>query len=633
MLDRKPGIGINPAMSEKPSPSWSGFRSSAESGDVRAVANPVTNSLRINVPADDEQRMAVAAVFISREEFLHGQWDVAILNTVAHLALAADEGLIYCLDSDGTTASTEWYLDQLDACHVSLAGILEPMEPFVEAVDKFQLLSVIDEGFKSDIEETFATASLEDDEATSFQGSFEELYSEEIDRATGRKLPESGAYVNPYYVHALSDIATSYGSAQQSPTDAEGDDPVSAQGRTIAEVVARATLDVPHPIEPLGSTGPDAFEPLMTPDGLPDPISLAELLDERYPITPDEFSTYLGGYPKPGSASEVESGTADDTDWEIDMEYTFVDAQEDWVARSFINVRKQLNRLASDEDIELLTLEADDVDLATIEAEDLRQELVARVHGQTSGTMRDYPTALLDIPQRAEIPQQDENIMSAEGEPLPKVLLESFEQHGSFGAVVYHLTEDDTGFELNWHATQDSFDPDGYPHVPDGITEYGVLWRHFHFYERLREHLQANLKRYRDALELALEDAFDNRDALEKAVIRIEEQQEFEDPSPGASNKAVKSGATFQSKSYADRARDSSEGAKIRSFLSSQSVAVLSDLAAQEGVLPEVDPVDSDCPLCQLYAGTCGTGEECDFTAELETFNENQVEFVRYLSS
>lgn len=627
-------------MTDELSAFWSGFRSSSASGKTRAIANPVNNSLRINTPADKKQEMAVQAVFISREEFLHGQWDVAILNSVAHLALAADEALIACVESEEPAGSMGWYLDRLNECRTALGEILTPMGPFVEAVDKFQLLSVIDEGFKSDIEETFEVESLQDDQEISFRATFDEILQKEIDRAKGHELPKSGDYVNPYYVHALSDIATTYGASQADAADPDAETPASTQGRTIAEVVARATLDVPQPIEPLGTNSDELFGPLRTPDGLPDPLPLSELTSEseRYSITKEQFDRYLGGYPKPGSASEVSaSADDDDADLEIDMEYRFDDARADWVARSFINVRKELDTLASDEETELLTIEAEDIDLATVDADVLRRELVARVHGQQSGSMREYPTALLDIPQQAEIPQQDEDLMSAPGEPLAKVLLESFEQHGSFGSVVYNLGADEIGFELNWHATRRPFDPTGYHHVPDGINEYGALWRYFYFYEGLHGHLHRSRMEYREPLEVALKDAFDDveslKESLKDARIRLQERRKLSQPSAASLNQSTNYGAAFQSLSHAERLDSTRTSQSVEGRLKPQPLEVLYTLAAEEGVLPVLTPDESDCPLCEIHTGTCGPQDECEFAAELQRFNANQADFIRHLLS
>ncbi len=595
-----------------------GFNSGDHSEETtRATADWVTNALRMRVPADDTERMTVAAAFISREEFLHGQWVVAIIHSLAHLSLAANDALQSLVTADQDLPADEAaYLEVIEACEETQTELLDPMKPFVEAVDKFQLLSVIDEEFVSAVRDTYEAA--EGEEATEeFDEYFYKTHEQEIEIATGQDLPDGDeVYVNPLYFHALSDIVVTDWTGDSDELDA-GTGGNSAQGRAIAEAVARATLDVPNPIGPLGTEEFDWFDPLCTPDVELDPLSPADLVsDERYSMTPSEFERYLGDYPKasnPGGDDDGEFNGALVDD--IDFEYTYEDAKDDWVARAFVNTRRTLDELRDD----------DSVDLGEIDPADLRELLVERVHGvdvETSATMLDQPTALLDIPRQIETNVPDEDVMSAEGKPLPKVLMEAFEHHGSFGAVVYNLSEDDTKYQLNWHIRDQTVDPDQYQHVPEGTETYGELWHHHYLWQGLYEHLW-DRDAYREHLiEMSVAE-LDTVEETELLVSQIEGRLSdtggrFEDVSSStraaADSKAVVD-EPAETEGFEAGTKDHYEQ---RTLLESKSARFLQEVVDEQGLDTERNWLD--CPLCRIRSTPCGADGDCGNKDLLRTY-------------
>lgn len=598
-------------MDRRFTPFAQGFDSSDGTAErVRARVDPVTNSLRMRVPADERERMAVAAAFISREEFLHGEWVVAAVHTLGHLSLAADDALECLLEEGHDTGSsrTRDYANVIDACQRTQAALLEPMKPFVEAVDKFQLLSVIDEEFVNAVRTTYEAAA--DVEATeAFDESFYDEYEQEVQVATGQRVPEGeDVYVNPLYFHALGEIVTTDWGDRAGETGTNG----RAQGRAIAEAVARATLDVPSPVEPLGSTAFDWFEPLATPGVDVDSVSVDELTsDERYSMSRGEFERYLRDCYRGSGDDNQENGATSALvpTGELAFEYTYEQARESWVARVFVNVRKALDSFR----------DRGDIDLGTVNPDELRRLLVERVHGvdtETTATMREHPTALLDVPRQVETDVPDDDVMSAEGKPLPKVLLEAFEQHGSFGAVVYNLTADDVKYQLNWHARDQPVDDEAYQHVPAGIEDYSDLWHHYYCWEGIRQQLDHARNEYREDLIDRLTGAFETPAECERHLGQVVgrraelEGRPATDASVAADNRRI--GAEEPLADAFEAFEERTTEAEIQALLTEWSTGVLRELADELGVSAEPSVEEVECPLCNVRAGGCGKGgEDC----------------------
>lgn len=599
--------------------------------ESRATADWRTNSLQIQVPADKTDKMTIAAAFISREEFLHGKWVVAIMHTLGHLSLAADDVLEQCLGSEqGLNEDTAIeYLEILDACQQTQHTLFTPMEPFIEAVDKFQLLSVIEKEFVNAVRETYEAA--EGQKATDdFDEQFFQIHQQEVEVATGQQSTSGDdIYVNPLYFHALSDIVTTDWEAQSNDVTTTTPSNTS-QGRAIAEAVARATLDVPYPIDPLGKLAYSWFEPITAPGVELDSISPADLTsDDRYPMTEDEFDEYLGDYPKTGDENgedEVVDTLVDD----FDFEYTYKDAQQSWVARAFVNVRKALDDLQENEDI----------NLGEIDPEELRHLLVERVHGvdtRAQTTMLDYATALLDIPRQVGTNVPEEDVMSAEGKPLPKVLMESFEHHGSFGAVVYNLTKDDTKYQLNWHTKNLPVDADQYTHVPENVDTYADLWHHYYFWQDIHQYEKETYSAYRDHLIKILKGEFDSLEALEDGLERIGDRlagaitlDDFSRSTTTVTADNQYSGGTsddgddiFIGDEMFDRHDEVTNNSKIELRLQQTSTAVLAELADDRDLDPDIESAteDFECPLCKITSDGCGEDGQCAHATLTEQVN------------
>lgn len=619
-------------MADQLKPFKRGFNSGDDSEEtVRATADWVTNALRMRVPADDTERMTVAAAFISREEFLHGQWVVAVIHSLAHLSLAANDALESLVTADQDFPDDEAaYVEIIETCEQTQSDLLDPMKPFVEAVDKFQLLSVIDEEFVTAVRDTYEAA--EDEEATEeFDEYFYQMHEAEIEIATGQRLPDGDeVYVNPLYFHALSEIVVTdwTGDGDELGSGTGGN---SAQGRAIAEAVARATLDVPNPIEPLGTNEFDWFDPLRTPDVELDPLSPADLVsDDRYPMTRSEFERYLGDYPKvndPGGDGDGEFDGALVED--IEFEYTYEDAKDDWVARAFVNTRRALDDLRDD----------DSVNLGEIDPKDLRELLVKHVHGvdiETSATMLDQPTALLDIPRQIETNVPDEDVMSAEGKPLPKVLMEAFEYHGSFGSVVYNLSEDDIKYQLNWHVRDQTVDPDRYQHVPEGTETYGQLWHHHYLWQGLYEYLW-DREEYREQLiEMSVAE-FDSIEEAERLVSQVEGRlsdrgRRFNDFSSStraaADSKQVDEKPAGTGGGFDVGTRDHYE---LRTLMESKPAMFLQEVADEQGL--DADPNWLDCPFCRIRSTPCGADGDCANEDLLRTYESRFPDLIELLET
>jgi hypothetical protein len=553
---------------------------------------------------------------------------VAIIHSLAHLSLASDDALQRIVTGEDDADTTTAYLDVIDACQRAKTDVLGPMKPFVEAVDKFQLLSVIDEEFVNAVRDTYEAA--EGEEATDeFDDYFHSVHEDEIEIATGQEVPDDDElYVNPLYFHALSDIVVTDWSKDDAEADNEGTQMNTTQGRAIAEAVARATLDVPFPIKPIGTDQFEWFDSLTTPAVEVAPISPAELRSEEgYPMTESEFNHYLGDYPK--STTEADSpgenvdGSVID---EIDFEYSYSEAEDDWVARAFVNARKALDDLH----------EGDEIDLAEIDSADLRQLLVERVHGvdiKSTATMLEQPPALLDIPRKIETNTPDEDVMSAEGKPLPKVLMESFEQHGSFGSVVYNLSETEVKYQLNWHAKHKPVDSERYPHVPDGIDDYSDLWHHYYFWKGLDQYRIETIKNYRAALIDDLFEEFETKAEVERLLSQVKGRLSEAGSTDGATGHTQVAADNQPQDAQAESDIDDLfEAHDIRALLEAESTSVLANVATERSCETAVPLPDIDCPLCAIRAEGCGPEGSCakksvleDFESELPSMVERAV--------
>lgn len=593
---------------------------------VMARADYTTNTLRVYEAADDPIGMTLIHALVSREEFMHGEWSVGLVNSLSRLKLAGIDALYDALDDPSESQ------DRLRVLHdawLAAQSVEAAVEPFQEAVDKLQILSVVydDAEFPTKIQETFDAVYGDEYDADKIH---KRLLSEietqtAIARGAAYAENDGSLYVNPLYYHAL---------IHATGTDGEDSDASGAsrelnrlsERRSVAETVAQVTLDVPYPIAPLG---PDAPVDSLCVDGLDvDPIDPADLEDE-YLVADADIDEYLLAHASDIEDEAVQSALATDVDGYADT----------WLDHVFVRTLKALDAL--DEEIDDRVHELD--------ADDLRQRLSERVHDvdiDTTETMLDRPTPLLEVPADATTDVPDQDLIGVEKEPLPKVLIEAFEQHGSFGAVVFQPTSEETKRQLNYHAV----DVDGVaddPDVPEGVDSYQALWEHYFVGKELLNTLFIRRHEYEERVREAFRDGFPDKHALRaalefvdydsvelsgtaadataalgpdsglanvsKAAIYDDIDAGFEDVDLGSDHDATDEKAT------ADDADDGDdvdpEVTRMNRALDEKSLDELRTAADQ---LDEVDPVPLDvdtfenveCPLCAIIADPCG-GDAC----------------------
>lgn len=601
-----------------------------EADENRATAKWATNTMYLWIPADDELRMAIAVAHVQPEESLHNEWDASVINTVSHLSLAADDALERALMASDSAADIDTsYFDIINSCSRSVAELLEPMQPFVEAVDKFQILTVLTGD--SAIEEAFKQSYAEDkgeQAAEEFRKEFITKLENEMELVEGKKARDDGggSYVNPLYFHALSEIATTDWETDDEQVVQDDDDTVyNPVGRSIAEVVARVTLDIPNPIAPLGGRNYPEFDPLAADGVEPAQKSVSDLLDDpRYTLTEAEYNEYLGKHEEKITADSLDLG--------------YEDARSSWVARVFIKTLQALEEMHEDEE----------TDVASLNTETLQNELVRRVHDvdpATPKTMQDHPTVMFDVPRRADTSSQDIDIMSEEGKPLPKMLAASFEQDRPFAAVVYNLSEDERNYELNWHIKEDSFDLGQYQHIPEHGSDFSTVWHHYYVWQELLDFANSG---YRDLVidELAAE--FESVGQLDDRIGSIKEDLDragTEATAPSTETGQVQSSdsttndaPTEPNANFASKSSPSPADVGLRkSSTNKESVlreqllevhdmypSVFQTLAADVDLDPEgIDASDVECPVCDARSNPCGGDGECHWAEERERYAQH----------
>lgn len=449
------------------------FSSKAHGSHLReklhARADYTTNTLRINVPADDPVEMTIIHAFVSREEFMHGEWNVSLIHSAARLRVAAIDALYEILANDGNTEKLSWVQNQA----YDVAGSIDAhIQPFKEAVDKLQILSVVagDKPFLGSVEETFTEVFGDDGfervkdnypDATSFQERLLDEINKQEAFAEGRGKADhdgpSNLYVNPLYYFALDEIISkSQDDKQQSASEQILDQ------RAIAETIARVTLDIPYPVDPLNG---EADHPSLQIDDIELPtITMEELNSQtgeaaRYRITEDEYETYLLEHLEKVEDRDIKSQIREQTNT----------SKPSWLDAIFVSTLKAYDRIGGQS-----RFDGTDV-------EKLRQELSKEVHGvdiTSTTTMLNKPTHLLEIPAKASADADEMDLINEPHEPLPKVLLEAFEQHGSFGAVIFSPTDGEDRYQLNFHALVKG-DVEGRSDIPEHIDSYQGLWERY----------------------------------------------------------------------------------------------------------------------------------------------------------
>ncbi|MFC6954823.1 hypothetical protein [Halorubellus litoreus] len=587
---------------------------------VMARADYTTNTLRVHEAADDPIGMTLIHALVSREEFMHGEWSVGLVNSLSRLKLASIDALYDALDDPTVRADR---LRTLYDAWLTAQTVEAAVEPFQEAVDKLQILSVVydDAEFPAKIQSTFDAVYGDEHDADEIH---DRLLSEietqtAIARGAVHAESDGALYVNPLYYHALSH-ATGTDSDDAAASDAQRELNRLSQRRSVAETVAQVTLDVPYPIAPLG---PDADFDALCVEGLDvDPIDPGAL-EDRYRVADEDIDEYLLAHADAIEDDDVQAALGTDVDAYADT----------WLDHVFVSTLQALEALDDEIDERVHELDADD----------LRQRLSERVHGvdiDAAETMLDRPTPLLEVPAAATTDVPDQDLIGVEKEPLPKVLIEAFEQHGSFGAVVFQPTSDETKRQLNYHAV-DTDDLVDHPGVPDGVDSYQALWEHYFVGKELLNTLFIRRHEYEDRVREAFRDGFPDKYALEAALDSVdydavETPDAAEDPTAALGpdsglaaknldglDDSFREGLAEQDIGGSDDGETNGEGtaddpdaaARMNAVLDAYSLDELRTAAAQ---LDEVEPIpidadafdDVECPLCAIIADPCG-GDAC----------------------
>jgi hypothetical protein len=451
---------------------WSGFRS--QSGEqTDAVADPVTNTLDIFVPSEDIGEMTLVHAFVSREEFMHGEWDIGLLVQLAQLRLAAIQSLLRAIEEP---ERRDEHIARFKRVNGTAVDIQNQLRPFQEAVDKLQILSVTrgDDEFQNSIVEAFRQAH--EDSEYDIEDELNKRITDQYEIATGKSHanPEDEPlYVNPLYYYALDEVASRYG---EEGSESGG----VSTGRSIAESVARATLDVVHPIAPLTSSDQAGFKPLGMDNLTVEQTTLADL-ESKFEISDEAYERYLLAHESEITDPVVRRklGLGENPD-PSELERTLVE-------NLFVNCLQALELIEQKHDV------------TELDADELRRLLVEELHDVDIGdpkteTVLDNVNPLLSLPRDAAESKPDQDFVDVESDPLPKVLIEAFEQHGAFGAVRFRRSVGDLRRQLNWNVIEEPV-PD-HPTVPDGIDTYQGMWEHYYLGKALADDLLVQQRPY-----------------------------------------------------------------------------------------------------------------------------------------
>lgn len=589
---------------------------------VMARADYTTNTLRVNEAADDPIGMTLIHALVSREEFMHGEWSVGLVNSLSRLKLASIDALYDALDDPSVSGDR---LRTLYDAWLAAQTVEAAVEPFQEAVDKLQILSVVydDAEFPAKIQDTFDAVYGDEHDADEVH---DRLLAEietqtAIARGAVHAENDGALYVNPLYYHALSH-ATGTEGEDAAASDAQRELDRLSERRSVAETVAQVTLDVPHPIAPLG---PDADFDSLRVEGLDvDPIDPADL-EARYRVADDAIDEYLLAHADAIEDDDVRTALG-----------AGADAYEDtWLDHVFVSTLQALDALEEEIDGRVHELDADD----------LRGRLTERVHDvdvEAAETMLDRPTPLLEVPAAATTDVPDQDLIGVEKEPLPKVLIEAFEQHGSFGAVVFQPTSDETKRQLNYHAV-DADDLADRSDVPDGVDSYQALWEHYFVGKELLNTLFVRRHEYERRVREVFLDGFPDVYALEPALESVDydgvgtpetagdDATSALGPDSGLAARNLDDLGDTVSDAFADADLGSNDDADRKAAAPDDDVPSCSDLMAAHldeysldelraaaDQLDEVEAValdadtfdDVECPLCAVIADPCG-GDAC----------------------
>jgi len=455
-----------------------GFHSNSTAGRddpvTLACVDYMTNTHQLRVPTDDPERLALAYTVASREEFLHGRTVPGIVVSASRLKHAAGYALI-----EATRECPEPDPDLLGlarSAHETEQWIIDSIRPFKEAVDKFLLLTTISEvGSEQGAYPTLVREALVDEYGSDVGEAAEALISDhldtELERINGELVDRE--YVDHRYIDMLRERIPRIvaHSTNRSTSDLKITD-----YRSIIELVGTVALDVPYPIQPLGGDRSATLPLLELNDVDLEPKPSAEV--------PSLFDTHHG------SNQDHRSET--------------------WVETSLEATLNALENLVDEEELNLLEVNAANV----------RKLLVDRIYNvdpTEMPTMLDEAPPLFTQPAAAAAEIPIDNLIDVPGGLLEKITLESFGEHGGFGAVVY---ESETGWERKRHPLlfDAPVEQPADPIVPDDGETFGELWN----YAVMRRAVLTEFERLADRYRTLIADVIvDEYGAIEPVLTEV----------------------------------------------------------------------------------------------------------------
>lgn len=589
-----------------------------------AIIYPEIGLLWLYRPASNVIEMAKTYALHTREELLHLDWRTnGLTRTKAQIAVAATETLLSALERDDLCVSA--LEDEIDLIDKFLANkyVLETRDgisSFREAVDKFHIVSEIaptgatDEEYLRRIADSIAGGDLEPETL------IEELEASDSDLLSegGYELrvdPERDTAADILYKALLEDVdenilghvesatedidpaattdgytnsaiyyALNYITEEFSGKGLEGE---RRDGRSVAEAVANATLDVPYPIVPLSHHSDDRHLNVDDLDvGVMNSLAgfVAETGIESLPAT-DDFLTH----------EVMPAGLEQPRD-----EYTTIESL-------FIRMYREVEAIRDDLQQGRIETVSDEVTHpADLEQAELQRMLVERVYDvdlEQMTTIKDHEIPLLDYPAEATASRtSDVDTLDQEGGILGKILFDSFLAKGDFGGAVFRLTDEETNFLVNPYTTGGAseesigFESEQYPE----IDTYSTLWMRHAFAFLTIMQLERVSRDWSTVADACLQRSFrDSKDGVDELVQQLADGYSI-------------------SKSTIDEVVADAQATDSAPFFE----AFLRGFFDQQGAVP------SGCPLCGVSRdGTCGT-DGCRFEAERAALEDNFATLV-----
>jgi len=578
-----------------------------------AIIYPEVALLSLYRPASSTIEMTKTYALHTREELLHLDWqNNGLTRTKAQIAIAASEGLLSILARDTPPVSAlEDEIDLLDKFLANKYALetLDGTSSFREAVDKFHIASEIaptgatDTEYLRRIADSIASSDLEPDtlieeldSANSdllSEGGYElqidperdaaadilyKVLLEDVDKNVLGHVENTGGYTNSAIYYALNYITEEFSD--------QGLQGGSRDGRSVAEAVANATLDVPYPIVPLSHHTDNQYLNVGNLDvGVMDSLAtfVAETGIKASPATED----FLTHEVMPAGLEQSKE------------EYTTIES-------IFIRMYREVEAIRDDLAQGRIESISDEVTHpADLDQAALQRMLVERVYDvdlERMRTIKDHEIPLLDFPADAiESRTSDADTLDEDGGILGKILFDSFLAKGNFGGAVFRLDDEETNFLVNPYTMGQAnggtvdFESDQYPE----IDAYPALWKRYAFAFLTIMRLESVSRDWSDVADACLQRVFrDSKDGVDDLARQL------------ADGYGV-------SKSTLDELVTEAQSDSEPFF-----ETFLRRFFEQEGAIP------SGCPLCGVSRGdTCGS-DQCGFEAERASLEENFATLV-----